>query len=145
MKSYQFLVFLGLMVACGGNPSPISYGHDACSFCQMTIVDKQHSAQIVTVKGKSYKYDAIECMLNEYRDWDRPEVKLFLVADYNNPGVLLEAESASYLISERIPSPMGEFLTAFASEEDRSMFADSVGELHDWNSLKRTFDILDQD
>ena len=131
------------LTACSTKPQPINYGHDACSFCQMTIVDRQHAAQIVTVKGRSYKYDAIECMLNEYRDWSRPAVATFLVADYANPGVLRDATESFYLISEKIPSPMGEFLTAFSSAKVRASHSDEKAEELDWEALKMEFDILE--
>ena len=101
----------------------------------MTIVDRQHSAEIVTVKGKSYKYDAIECMMNDLSKWKRPDVALFLVADYDRPGELIDATNANYLISEDIPSPMGEFLSAFG--DDISM----DGEKFNWASLKERFEV----
>ncbi len=139
MKWYHLLASLLLVAACGTDPQPINYGNDACSFCQMTIVDRQHSAQIVTEKGKSYKYDAIECMLRDYQDWNRPNVAHFLVADYANPGSLTDASDAFYLISQNIPSPMGEFLTAFSSEETRQVHIDSSGEALEWESLRKRF------
>ena len=131
LLTFSFL----LIYSCGTKPQPINYGSDACSFCQMTIVDRQHSAEIVTVKGKSYKYDAIECMMNDLSKWKRPDVALFLVADYDRPGELIDATNANYLISEDIPSPMGEFLSAFG--DDISM----DGEKFNWASLKERFEV----
>lgn len=135
-------ILIMLVVACSTNPQPIAYGSDACSFCQMTIVDRQHAAQIVTVKGKSYKYDAIECMLNDYRKWKRPEVAHFLVSDYSSPGELTNAITAHYLISEEIPSPMGEFLTAFAEKEKLSDLEVVKGEELNWSQLKSKFQLV---
>ncbi len=69
------LIFLvsQLLSSCQPRPEPIHYGQDACDFCRMTIVDKQHAAQMVTEKGRVYKYDAIECMLNDLKTGtDRP-------------------------------------------------------------------------
>ncbi len=142
MKYVMLLLMLLVLSACGTSPRPINYGVDACSFCQMTIVDRQHAAQIVTVKGKSYKYDAIECMMNDLKTWDRPAVAHFLVSDYANPGELTDAITAHYLISEEIPSPMGAFLTAFARKDKRASVNETgVGEELEWNVLKSRFEL----
>lgn len=134
------LLIASVTMSCSTGPKPISYGTDACTFCQMTIVDKQHAAQIVTVKGKVYKYDAIECMMNDLQEWNRPDVKHHLVNDYANPGALIEAKEAYYLISEEIPSPMGEFLTAFQRETDLLALRTSTGETMKWEALKTRFE-----
>ena len=66
MKSIFILtISLVLIISCKVEESPINYGQDACKFCKMTIVDKQHAAEIVTKKGKPFKYDAIECMVRD--------------------------------------------------------------------------------
>lgn len=130
------------MISCEVKPQEIAYGEDACHFCRMTIVDRQHAAQLVTVKGKSFKYDAIECMMNHLNKWDQPEVKYFLVTDYATPGQLVDATSSHYLISEAIPSPMGEFLTAFENREEREKVVKrSKGKSLNWNELKQEFNV----
>ncbi|WP_424964358.1 nitrous oxide reductase accessory protein NosL [Ekhidna sp.] len=139
------LVMVGVMLfasSCSSGPKPINYGADACDFCRMTIVDKQHSAQIVIKTGKAFKYDAIECMLNDMKEWEHPEIRHYLVADYANPGVLTDASTAAYLISQDIPSPMGEFLTAFENEDKRNETVQDVsGTGLDWKALKAEFEI----
>ena len=127
---------LALLSSCEIKPQEIAYGQDACEFCRMTIVDRQHSAELVTVKGKAFKYDAIECMMNHLDEWDHPEVKYHLVADYSNPGVLIDAKNAHYVITEAIPSPMGRFLSAFESESARDeVVSQHGGQSYDWESL----------
>ena len=108
---FSLLIFF-ILTSCDIKPQPINFGEDACHFCKMTIVDKQHAAQIVTKKGKAYKFDAVECMLNHLEDIDTTEIELFLVTDYLDPGFLIDATSSHYIISENIPSPMGEFLSS---------------------------------
>ena len=41
-----------------------------------------------------------------------------LVNDYNQPSKLIDATLSTYVISEEIPSPMGEFLSAFSSKKE---------------------------
>jgi len=143
MNRVYFLLLLAVVwTSCEVKPQEIAYGNDGCHFCKMTIVDRQHSAQVVTVKGKAFKYDAVECMMNHLNKWDQPEVKYFLVADYSNPGSLTDATQASFLISESIPSPMGEFLTAFESKKKRD---ETRGEFDgtslNWTELKAEFNV----
>ena len=62
-KSLLGFTILMLLISCKIEPQAIEYGKDQCSFCVMNIVDKTHSAQYVTKKGKQFKFDAIECMV----------------------------------------------------------------------------------
>ena len=142
MRQFYLILSILFISSCSTDPKPINYGEDACSFCQMTIVDKQHAAQLVIKTGKAFKYDAIECMLNDLKDWEHPEVAHYLVADYTNPGKLIEASNAAYLVSKSIPSPMGEFLTAFESIEERNKIQNiESGTSLDWTALKAEFDV----
>ena len=118
MKNHHpiFLILLLFLSACAIEPQPINYGKDACHYCKMNIVDSQHAAQFVTEKGKCYKFDAIECMLNQMNEFDEAPIALHLITDYSAPGELTDATKSTYLISDAIPSPMGAFLTAFKSK-----------------------------
>ena len=84
-----------LLIACTVGPKPIDYGHVACHYCSMTIVDKQHAAQLVTTKGKVFNFDAVECMMNQLKDWDESTIALFLANDFDRPGELIDATSAT--------------------------------------------------
>lgn len=142
MKNYFILisVFCLLLTSCNSTPKEIGYGSDGCHFCSMTIVDKQHAAQFMTQKGRSYVFDASECMLNHLKEIDPSTVAVYLVNDYNAPGKTIDATKATYLISKNIPSPMGEYLTAFASEKaaQKAQVANK-GELFNWTELKARF------
>lgn len=125
-----------LLSACSVEPEPIAYGSDACVFCRMTIVDKTHAAQMVTRKGKQYKYDAIECLVHNLPDWDPETIAHLRVADFGAPGVMVDAATATYLISPGIRSPMGANLSAFADREAaKSAREEHSGELHAWEDL----------
>jgi len=138
MKKQFVLLFLPVLflLACNISPQPINYGEDACHYCTMTIVDHQHAAQIVTDKGKAYKFDAIECMLNYLRENDDINPKLYLVIDFMNPGDLIDATKATYLISKNIPSPMGAYLSAFQTKEaaDKTKMK-YEGKLYTWKEI----------
>ena len=73
MKEY-FQVTLSLVLGailvlfqqCTQEPEPLVYGKDVCQFCKMTLMDHKFGAELVTNKGKVYKFDDINCMLNFY-------------------------------------------------------------------------------
>ena len=140
LKHYSSLVLLLLFLSCNAGPEPINYGSDSCQFCTMTIVDKVHAAEIVTKKGKVYKFDATECMINFIKDFDTTEIQLYLSNNYTEPEVLIDATKATFLISEQIPSPMGAFLSAFKKKSDAEKFqADKGGQLYTWETLLAKF------
>ncbi len=132
-------VVLSLMIclaSCEVAPQEINYGADGCTFCKMTIVDAKHAAQIVTTKGKAFKYDAIECMVNHLKAWDEAPVELYLVVDYPNPKKLIDAQTAHYLISESIPSPMGANLSAFENADElQRHLSHGTAKTFGWNQL----------
>lgn len=114
-------------MACSQEPKPIEYGTDACHFCRMTIVDKVHGAEIVTDKGKVFKFDAVECLLNYKNDLESTEGYLFLSNYYEAPGELTEMKKAHFLISEQLPSPMGAFLTTFKTKQKIEEIKSDIG------------------
>ncbi|WCO00683.1 nitrous oxide reductase accessory protein NosL [Psychroserpens ponticola] len=136
LKHYSIFALLLFFFNCNVSPKPIDYGNDGCHFCKMTIVDKVHAAEIVTQKGKVYKFDATECMIHFMDEFDTSEIALYLSNDYAKPKTLTDATKATFLISKNIPSPMGAFLSAF---EDKSKAqqtqTEKGGELYTWNEL----------
>ena len=136
------VIALVLTVSCTIGPKPIDYGTDGCHYCSMTIVDRQHAAEIVTKKGKVFKFDAVECMMNHLKDIDISTVGIFLVNDFQTPGELIDAKEATFLISKDIPSPLGEYLSAFRlRKEAEQIEADNNGELLTWNELMTRFKV----
>ena len=142
LKVFFLMLYLAMIVSCNTGPKPIIYGTDGCHYCSMTIVDTQHAAEFVTKKGKTYKFDAVECMMNHLRDIDNSTIATFLVNDYQAPGELIDARTAVYLYSKEIPSPMGEFITAFGTKEGlEKARAEHSGEHFNWDGLKARFKV----
>ena len=133
------VIFIGFLTSCSVEPEPINYGEDQCDFCKMGVVDKAHSAQYVTSKGKQFKFDAIECLIREI---DAPEINeselaFILVADYSNPGEMIDASSATYIVSKAIKSPMGANLSALSNADDaKALVAEKGGEVYNWEGIK---------
>lgn len=137
MWRFITIILLLILASCEVKPEPIRYGEEGCVFCKMTIVDKQHASELVTDKGKVYKFDAIECMINFKNENTDKEFELELVNDYSNPGELIRATEATYLISEQIKSPMGANLSAFAVDDSASrMQSEYGGQLFKWTGIQ---------
>lgn len=138
---YFAIGFLILFSSCDKTPDEIRYGDDQCNFCQMTIVDKAHAAQLVTDKGKQFKFDAIECMINQLIENKSIEQQThMLVADFGSPGSMVNAEEATYLVSEQIKSPMGANLSAFKNKaKAKEIQEEYTGNLFDWNGIIEKF------
>lgn len=144
MKLFFYLFGFFLLLSCSKNIEPIAYGSDVCTYCSMTIVDQSHAAQLVTKKGKNYKFDSSECMLHYLHEHTaEPEMLHILSADYTHPGRLIDATKAIFLISTQISSPMGAFLSALEdSTTAQKLEKQYTGKLYDWESIKN--EITDQ-
>lgn len=118
---YKNIFLLLLMVSlwqCSVDMEAINFGTDNCSYCKMTIVDQRYGAEVVTKKGKVYKYDASECMIREVcqeSQFTSDQIHSIYTIDFLSPKTLIDANQAAFLFSEKLPSPMGAFLTSFAS------------------------------
>ncbi len=110
-------------------PIPISYGEDQCTACKMNIVDAKYGAEAVTTTGKTYVFDAPECLLGWYLaegDVSRNDIHSLWVSDFSNPGTLIDARTAVFLESDNLHSPMSMNVAAFSSETDRDAVMSEV-------------------
>lgn len=136
MKKIIYLLILMVSVSCSNEPQPIEYGAEACHFCEMTIVSPAFSAQAVSIKGKQYKYDAIECMVNDLLQ-NNTEMAVLQVADYSNPGNMIPVKKAEFIINDSIKSPMGANLAAVKKGKKANL--EEPGTTYDWAGLKDHF------
>jgi copper chaperone NosL len=143
MKTLLALLVLStLLVSCGTSPQPIEYGHMSCDFCKMTVVDQRYAAQLVTTKGKSFVFDAAECLINytNTEENKRHEFSHILVTDYLTPAKLINAKTASFIRSEQLPSPMGAFITSVEKGDDAKALKDeNGGMIYSWDALNNVF------
>ena len=103
----------------------------------MTIVDPQHGAELITAKGKIFKFDAIECMVHYVQKNEGNSFESFWVNEYGTTtGALVDASTCTFLISKNIPSPMGAFLSGFSDPTTAEKFkAEKGGETFGWEAL----------
>lgn len=136
------LSFSLFAISCSHDPEPINFNSDQCAHCKMTIEDTRFGAEIITKKGKIYKFDAAECLIRFIFKGTVSEndVEKFLVIDYSQPSKLVNAITSTYLISSNLPSPMGANLSAFLNRSSaENQKSASGGELFSWEDLKQKF------
>ena len=142
MKNNSTILFIcilsvWLFPSCKVEPEAIHYGQDQCNFCKMNIVDKAHAAQNVSVKGKQFKYDAIECLIRDLNKKEASQIAINRVADYGNPGEMIDAVNAHFIISPGIKSPMGANLSALSNKDKaKDLIAEHGGDLFDWTGVQ---------
>ena len=136
------ILFILLSCSCSIKERPVAYGTDECAYCKMIIMDHRYGAELVTQKGKIYTFDAAECLIEYlYRNEGLEQnASYLLVTSYTEPDQLIDARSASYLVSKAMPSPMGAYLTAFSSRQTAEEYhAEKAGELYTWDELYADF------
>jgi len=145
MNKNGLVIMLSLftLCACTVQQEDIDYGNETCSFCRMNIVDPRYAAEIVTVKGKVFKFDAVECMIN-YNDRSHidpgQDLAFVLVNSYTDPGNLHDAHKAYYVRSKAMPSPMGMFITPFQEEDSAKHYVEKHGgKIFMWLELNDQF------
>lgn len=138
-----FLLFaVFILLACNPESQPINYGSDMCEFCRMSIVDQRFGSEIVTQKGKVYKFDAVECMVNylDERVEDESKLKYILTNTLDAPGELIDVQECRFLRSKNMPSPMGMFINPF---KDNTLAIrnqeENSGAILDWTTLRSEF------
>ena len=107
------------LLSCKVEPEPLYYGKDACHSCKMTLADNKFGAELVTKKGKVYKFDDTNCML-KFLDSDQmqgEEIAFKLFIDYSQPEKMIPAEHTFFLKSDQIHSPMNSGIAAFETEQ----------------------------
>lgn len=114
---------LMLLIICTGGcsvgPKPINFENDNCDFCKMVISDSRFGAEIVTKKGKAFKFDDLHCIKGFLQEGEvrTDEIGNIYFIDFSIPGNLMEVSKTHLLQSDQLNSPMGSNTVAFESED----------------------------
>jgi len=128
-----------LVTSCSPKgPEVINLYRDNCTSCKMTIADARYAAQLITNKGRIYKFDDIICLINYLNDNKQIAIGSIWVADYNSPTNWLNVNQAYFIKSKSLQSPMGGNSPAFESEQNASFYAEvDTGDTLTWDKLIR--------
>lgn len=139
-KSSRFLSILfvsGFLFSCSGDkPVPIKLNVDNCDYCKMGISDGKHGAEIITQKGRAYKFDDIGCMVHYCEENQEVKIKAYYVHDYNQNNVLIPIEKAFLVSGGAVKSPMNGNIAAFSDKSQAKAFeaASSAKEI-EWTAI----------
>ena len=115
---------------------PIKLNIDNCDFCGMSIADGKYGAEVITQKGRVYKFDDIMCMANYVKENSDTKFTAYYVHDYTQVNQLIPAETAFFLSGGDIHSPMRGNVVAFSSEKDAKHFAEKLkAETITWDAI----------
>lgn len=136
-EKWLLLSFLLLLTACQVEPEPINFGEDQGAYCRMTIVNTRYGGELVTEKGKVYKFDAVECMVNYLRENPGEEYAYRLAIAADTPGELHPVKEMFFLQSHQLPSPMGANVTGFSTREAaESAQSEYGGDIFSWQEVQ---------
>jgi len=146
MKKIFRVVFLTAIISlsgCSVSPEPFAYGKDNCYTCKMGIIDPKFGTELITSKGKIYKFDDISCMNHFLKSnvVDRAEIKQQVVINFEQENDFLPLDKCIFILSPSIKSPMGSHAAAFANREKAEKMNGSLnGELLSWKELSGKLD-----
>ena len=113
-----FLLALFSISSCSNSKSePIKLNVDNCDFCKMSIADGKFGAEVMTQKGRVYKFDDIMCMINYCKENTNVKIEAYYVNDFAQDNTLIPAETAFFLSGGTIQSPMHGGIIAFSDEK----------------------------
>ena len=105
--------------SCTAGPEPIQIGKDNCYFCKMTISDVRFGAELVTTKGKIYKFDDVHCILSylKTKETEPGKIKDFYLTNYSANHRLINVNTALLFKADELRSPMGGNIAAFDNSD----------------------------
>lgn len=118
---FTISLFALLFSSCSKEPQPIEFGVDNCDHCMMNISDVRYGAELITQKGKIYKFDDMYCMKAFLQDEivTENQVHSLWLVDFEATEQLIPAEKSYLLYNSELKSPMGSNTAAFADEATR--------------------------
>jgi len=126
--------------SCNAGPDPIKTGVDNCCFCKMTISDNRFGAEIVTKKGKTYKFDDSHCILSFIKTGALPaaDIKDIYLVDYCGKHELINVNKSLLLKSAEIRGPMGGDIAAFENPDSLSKTGEHYKGIHtNWIEISK--------
>lgn len=141
MRTASLLLVVILCAACnGGRPKPVDIvlDEDSCAECRMAISQLPFAAEAAKKGGVPDCFDDIGCLVM-YAQHGAPQGSALYVIDFDERG-WLDAQSAFYLVSKELPTPMSYGLAAFASEAAaKARLGKWPGRVIGWQQLLKEF------
>lgn len=122
-KALALLLLMFALFSCAGDKAvPIKLNSDNCDFCKMGIADGKCGAEIITRKGRVYKFDDISCMVHYCKENHDTEIKAHYIHDYNQKNTLILAETAYFISGTSVKTPMHGQVIGFSNPTEAKEF-----------------------
>lgn len=135
VKTTCLLFFLSGLASCNSGPEKIVIGRDHCSACKMRVTDPHFGAELVTSKGKVYKFDDIICLKDHLTQEKNTSEQNFYLTLYNGNNQLIEASKAVIVESDLVKGPMGGKIAVFSHTDSIIAEFKNNGRIIKWNEL----------
>ncbi len=122
-----FIMLLALTSCKAKGPEPVKLNVDACIYCKMPISDLRYAAELITKKGRLYKFDDADCIVRYARENSTGEAAVFYFSDFASPGKFVKSSEAVFIKGGSLKSPMAGNTAAFGSREKAEKFAKETG------------------
>lgn len=130
-----------LLSSCSSQPEPFKVGQDNCQTCKMGIIDIKFGGEIITKKGKVYKFDDAVCLAKFIRSGtlDKKDISQTVVSDFEKPTAFIDIEKVLFVVSPSLKSPMMGNAAAFKNKSSAETFnAPIEGQIMDWKQFYST-------
>ncbi len=132
------LIVILFLISCNTNPEPFHAGKDNCHACKMAISDTRFGGELITKKGKIYKFDDLHCLAGFLgsKTVDDKDIAQTLTINFDKPNSFIDVNKAVFLRGEAVKSPMGSNAAGFSSKADALRVGETMkGEVVDWTTL----------
>ncbi|WP_205573259.1 nitrous oxide reductase accessory protein NosL [Flavisolibacter nicotianae] len=124
--------------SCSVKPTPFQYGKDMCDDCKMTIIEPKFGGEIITKKGKVFKFDDAHCLSHFIHSGSVKEADIAqtVFVDYDNNNHFLDVKSSYFVVSPQLKSPMNSNAAAFVTKEKAAAKAtETGGQVKTWDEV----------
>lgn len=137
MKNILYISLIFFLISCSTKPEPIVAGKDVCSYCKMPVADTRFGGEIITEKGKIYKFDDIGCMIHFLTEGiNNEKAKQILSLNYLNNQELIDVYQSSFLISSELHTPMNSDAASFKTKKEAEEYIEKFpGKILSWDEL----------
>jgi copper chaperone NosL len=129
IKPVLTLLFISLsFCSCSISPQPLKIGVDNCAFCKMTISNPRFGAEILTKKGKAFKYDDISCLVADLKQNSvtSENINAIYSVDFSSSHQLVDVKECLFLESENLRSPMGSNIASVSNKDTLNFYLNNL-------------------
>ncbi|MBI1341575.1 MAG: hypothetical protein GC171_01440 [Terrimonas sp.] len=136
-----FCMLIFPFTSCTVKPVPFNIGKDNCTMCKMGVADLRFGGEIITKKGKIFKFDDAGCLLTYIKsgEMDTTQIKDILIMNFLHPNTFITTSKSQFLVSSSIKSPMNSSIAGFENRAvAEKVKGENEGEIMSWQELQNS-------